>query len=129
MIRLPLFAVTFVLVWRALFRVCKRRSFRILISVFGALLAILLCLLLVQWSWELTMMLRARRIAAQLESYRTTHGNYPVSLLDIADAPVNGPIYYQRDLDTPDVYYLWFGTGFGTVSQYDSNTHGWHGPR
>ena len=75
------------------------------------------------------MMHRARRIAAQLESYRTTHGNYPVSLLDIADAPVNGPIYYQRDLDTPDVYYLWFGTGFGTVSQYDSNTHGWHGPR
>ena len=129
MVRLPLIVITFVLVWCALFRVFKRRWVRILISVFCALLAIPLSLLLVQWSWELAMMLRARRIATQVESYRATHGNYPVSLLDIGDAPVHGPIYYQRDLDTPEVYYLWFGTGFGTVSEYDSKTHSWHGPR
>ena len=75
------------------------------------------------------MMLRARHIAAQLESYRASHGKYPVSLLDIAGTPVNGPIYYQRDLDSAEVYYLWFGTGFGTVSQYDSKTRTWHGPQ
>jgi hypothetical protein len=128
-IRLPLIVVAFVVLWWALLRVCKRKSLRIAISVFAALLSIVLGLLLVQWGWELSMMLRARHIAAQLESYRGLHGQYPVSLLDIAGAPLNGPIHYERDLQSPDVYYLWFGTGFGTVSQYDSKTQSWHGPQ
>jgi hypothetical protein len=62
------------------------------------------------------------------KAYHGTHGKYPVSLAEISSAEVNGPIYYDRDLDSASVYYLWFGTGFGTVSQYDSKTRTWHGP-
>jgi hypothetical protein len=50
-------------------------------------------------------------------------------LLEIGGAQVNGPIYYERDLESAEVYYLWFGTGLGTVSQYDSKTRTWHGPQ
>ncbi len=72
---------------------------------------------------------RAARLRGQIERYHAAVGKYPVSLLDIAGAPLNGPIYYERDLESPEIYYLWFGTGLGTVSQYDSKTDTWHGPQ
>jgi hypothetical protein len=81
------------------------------------------------WGGGAYMRFKAARIRAQLESYHSAHGNYPVSLADIPGTPLNGPIYYQRDFDSADVYYLWFGTGFGTVEQYDSKSRTWHGPR
>jgi hypothetical protein len=81
------------------------------------------------WPSEVYMRTRAARLRGQIERYHASHGNYPISLLEIAGAPVNGPIYYERDLESPEVYYLWFGTGLGTVSQYDSKTRTWHGPQ
>jgi hypothetical protein len=74
------------------------------------------------------MRFKAARLRSRIESYRATHGEYPLSLSDIPGVH-EGPLYYQRDLDSPDVYYLWFGTGFGTVEQYDSKSRTWHGPR
>ena len=99
------------------------------LSILAGIVALTIALLLIGWPREIYMRLRAARLAAQIENYHTAHGKYPVSLLDIAGAAVNGPIYYERDLDSPDVYYLWFGTGVGTVSQFDSKTRTWHGPR
>src|SRR5260370_40880758 len=81
------------------------------------------------WPREFYMRFRAARLAAQIERYHAANGRYPVSLLEIAGAQVNGAIYYERDLESPEVYYLWFGTGLGTVSQYDSKTRTWHGPQ
>jgi hypothetical protein len=81
------------------------------------------------WPYEIYMRTHAARLRAQIERYRAAYGKYPVSLLDIAGAPLNGPIYYERDLESPEIYYLWFGTGVGTVSQYDSRTRTWHGPQ
>ena len=72
---------------------------------------------------------KAAQLRTRLESYHAAHGKYPVSLAGIPGAPTNGPIYYQRDFDSPEVYYLWFDTGFGTVEQYDSKSRTWHGPR
>lgn len=81
------------------------------------------------WPYEIYMRTRAARLRAQIERYHSAHGKYPVSMLDIAGAPLNGSIYYERDLESPEVYYLWFATGLGTVSQYDSKTRTWHGPQ
>ena len=78
---------------------------------------------------EIYMRTRAVRLRAQIERYHAEHGKYPISLLDIPGAPVNGPLYYERDLESPEVYYLWFGTGVGTVLQYDSKTRMWHSPQ
>jgi hypothetical protein len=128
-IRLPLILIAFVMLWWAFFRLFKRKSLRIIISIVAGVVAIPLCLFLIQWGWEFTMMFRARHIAAQIENYRGSHGKYPISLSDVAGVPVNGPIYYERDSNSPEVYYMWFGTGFGTVSQYDSKTRSWHGPQ
>ena len=82
-----------------------------------------------EWPYEMYMQTRAVRLLGQIERYQAANGKYPLSRLDIAGASINGPIYYERDLESPEVYYLWFGTGFGTVSQYDSKTRTWHGPR
>ena len=129
MIRLPLIVVTFVVAWWALFRISKRKSLRVAISVVGVLLALPLSLLLAQWSYEAFMMARATRIRSQLESYRSAHGEYPIALSELSISETRGAIYYQRDYETPLVYHLWFSTGFGTVSQYDSKTRTWHGPQ
>jgi hypothetical protein len=93
------------------------------------LLAIASVVYLASWGGGGYMRFKAARLRGRLESYRAVHGKYPISLADIPGAPLNGPIYYQRDFDSPEVYYLWFGTGFGTVEQYDSKSHTWHGPR
>ena len=81
------------------------------------------------WGGGAYMRFKAAQLRERLEHYHTAHGKYPVSLADIPGTPLNGPIYYQRDFDSADVYYLWFGTGFGTVKQYDSKSRTWHGPR
>jgi len=81
------------------------------------------------WGGGAYMRFQAARLRGRIESYHASHGKYPLSLSDIPGSSSEGPIYYQRDLDSPDVYYLWFGTGFGTVSQYDSKSGTWHGPR
>ena len=129
MIRLPLIVVTFVVAWWVLFRICKRKSLRVAISVVGVLLVLPLSLLVAQWSYEAFMMARATRIRSQLESYRSAHGEYPIALSQLSISETRKGIYYQRDYETPLVYHLWFGTGFGTVAQYDSKTCTWHGPR
>jgi len=75
-------------------------------------------------------MLRARRIATQLESYRSSHGDYSMRLSELGIDERKTGIYYELDFaESPAVDYLWFGTGFGTVSQYDSKTRTWHGPQ
>ena len=99
------------------------------IAIIAAVIVLAVAIVLSGWPREIYMRLRSDRLAAQIERYHATHGKYPVSLLEIAGAPVNGPIYYERDLESPEVYYLWFGTGFGTVLQYDSKTRTWHGPQ
>jgi hypothetical protein len=68
---------------------------------------------------------RACRIRTQLEAYRALHGNYPVSLLDLGIREVNGPIYYERDFDSPLVYHLWFAAGFRSTQEYGSDTGKW----
>ena len=129
MIRLPLIVIAFVVAWWALFRVCKRKPLRIAISIVGVLLALSLSLLVAQWSYEAYMMVRGARIRSQLESYRGAHGEYPIALSQIGVSQTREGIHYQRDAETPLVYHLWFGTGVGTVSQYDSKTRTWHGPQ
>ncbi len=71
------------------------------------------------------MRMRARSIEAQLESYRTLHGKYPVSLAGLGIQEVNGPIYYDRDFDSPFVYHLWFGLDPHFGMTYDSGTKKW----
>ena len=129
MIRLPLIVIAFVVAWVLLFRLSRRKSVRIAISVVGVMLALPLSLLVAQWSYEAFMMVRAARIRSQLESYRSVHGEYPIALSQLSISETGKGIYYQRDYETPLVYHLWFGTGFGTVSQYDSKTHTWHAPQ
>jgi hypothetical protein len=102
---------------------------RVRVTIIAAVIVLAVAVVLSGWPREIYMRFRADRLAAQIERYHATHGKYPVSLLDIAGAPVNGPIYYERDLESPEVFYLWFGTGVGTVSQYDSKTRTWHGPQ
>jgi hypothetical protein len=99
------------------------------LAIFAVIVLLAVGLFASGWPYEIYMRSRAAQIRAQIERYRAAHGKYPVSLLDIAGAPVNGPIYYERDLESPEVYYLWFGTGLGTVLQYDSKTRTWHGPQ
>jgi len=105
------------------------RSMRVRLAIVAAAVVFTAALVLSGWPREIYIRYRAARLAAQIERYHGAHGKYPVSLLEIAGAPVNGPIYYERDLESPEAYYLWFGTGVGTVSQYDSKTRTWHGPK
>lgn len=93
------------------------------------IVGLVLIFLLTGWPYEIYMRSRSARLRSQIEHYHAAHGRYPVSLADIPGARLNGPIYYERDLESPEVYYLWFGTGVGTVSQYDSKTRTWHGPQ
>jgi uncharacterized membrane protein len=125
MTRLPIFAAALVALFWWLFHITKRKSLRITLVVVAVVLALPLSLLVAQWSYEAYMMVRAGQIRSQLESYRGAHGEYPIALsqLDISEAREG--IYYQRDYGTSLVYYLWFGTGVGTVSQYDSKTRTW----
>lgn len=102
---------------------------RVALVVGAAILALPLSLLFVRWGYELYLRARANRLEARIESYHASHGKYPVSLADIEGASINGPIYYERDWDSPSVYYLWFGIGMGTVSHYNSKTHTWDGPQ
>lgn len=90
--------------------------------IFAAVVLVAVGLFVSGWPYEIYMRTRAAQLRAEIERYNAAHGKYPVSLLDIAGAPVNGPIYYERDLESPEVYHLWFRTGLGTVSQYDSKT-------
>ena len=79
----------------------------------AVVLALPLTLLFAQWGYELYMMRCGGRIAAQLESYRLSHGQYPVSLSELGITDTTSGIYhYQRDDSSSLLYYLWFGTGF-----------------
>jgi hypothetical protein len=122
-IRLPLFAAALIAVWWWLFHISKRKSLRVTLVTIAVVLGLPLTLLLAQWGYELYMMFRGGRLTAQLEKYRISHGQYPVSLSELGITETKGGIYYQRDDESPLVYYLWFGTGFGTVDQYDSASH------
>jgi hypothetical protein len=94
-----------------------------------AMLVIAAVVYVAPWGGGAYARFKAAQLRTRLESYHAAHGKYPVSLAGIPGAPTNGPIYYQRDFDSPEVYYLWFDTGFGTVEQYDSKSRTWHGPR
>ncbi len=128
-IRLPFIAAALVIAWWCLFRISRVKWLRVVLVVCAIIIGLPLSLLFAQWSYELYMRVRASRLAVRIESYHASHAKYPVSLAEISGAEVNGPIYYQRDFDDPSVYSLWFGTGFGTVSEYDSKTRTWHGPQ
>jgi hypothetical protein len=112
-----------------LIRVSKHKWLKTLIVVVALLLASALLLLIAQGVYEFRMMIRGRSLATQLEQYRTSHGEYPISLSTIGISDTKEGIFYQRDYESPSVFYLWFNTGFGTVAQYDSETRTWHGPR
>jgi hypothetical protein len=112
-----------------LIRVSQRRWIKSLIVVVALLLACPLLLLIAQSVYEFRMMLRARGLAEQIEHYRAFHGEYPISLSTIGIDQTKEGIFYQRDYESPSVFYLWFNSGFGTVAQYDSATRTWHGPR
>jgi type II secretory pathway pseudopilin PulG len=127
MFRLPLIVAVFVAAWPFLLYVAKHKALKIILVVVGVIIALPLVVFSVQWADELYMMSRARGLAAQIENYRLSHGSYPVSLLDVGSNDVNGPIYYERNLESPDAYHLWFGTGFGTTACYSSRTGTWNG--
>jgi hypothetical protein len=114
--------------WR-LIRVSKRKWVKSLIVLVTVLLACPLLLLVAQSVYESRMVIRGRSLAARLEDYRASHGEYPISLSNIGIDERKEGIFYQRDYESPSIFYLWFNTGFGTVSQYDSKTRTWHGPR
>jgi type II secretory pathway pseudopilin PulG len=101
---------------------------RLVIAAVVLVIAVPVLLISAQVGYEHYMMARAGRIGAKLESYRSSHGEYPIALSQLGINSERESIYYQRDYETPLVYYLWFGTGFGTVAQYDSKSHSWHGP-
>ena len=69
------------------------------------------------------------QIGRDLESYRASRGEGPIALSQLGISENRESMYYRRDHVTPTVCYLWFGTGFGTVSYYDSKTGMWHGPK
>jgi hypothetical protein len=127
-IRLPLFAAALIAVWWWLFHIAKWKSLRITLVAIAVALSLPLALFFAQWGYELYMMHRGSRISAQLEKYRSSHGRYPVLLSELGITETKDGIYYQRKDSSPSVYYLWFGTGFGTVAQYDSESRSWHGP-
>ena len=102
---------------------------RIPLILIAALVMLTIVLLLTGRPREIYMRQRAARLVLQIEHYHSAHGKYPVSLADLGIREVNGPIYYELDFESPSVYHVWFGTGVGTVSQYDSKTRTWHGPR
>jgi hypothetical protein len=112
-----------------LIRASNRKWIKRLIAVVALVLACLLLLLIAQSVYEFRMMIRGRGLATQLEHYRASHGEYPISLSTIGINETHEGIFYQRDYESPSVFYLWFNTGFGTVAQYDSKTRTWHGPR
>jgi hypothetical protein len=79
MIRLPLVIAALVGLWW-LRHIPRRRSSRITLVVIAVVVALPLSWLLAQWSYELYMMVRAGRIRSHLESYRASHGEYPIAL-------------------------------------------------
>ena len=114
--------------WR-LIRAANRKWIKRLIAVVALVLACFLLLLIAQSVYEFRMMIRGRVLATQLEHYRASYGEYPICLSTIGINESREGIFYQRDYESPSVFYLWFNTGFGTVAQYDSKTRTWHGPR
>jgi hypothetical protein len=116
------------LMW-LLIRIPKRKSIKAAIIIGAMITAFPIVLLIAQSLHELHMMIRGRNLAARLEHYRVSHGQYPIALSQMGIDETKVGIFYQRDYASPSVFYLWFNTGFGTVSQYDSQTGTWHGPR
>ena len=112
-----------------LIRVPKRKSIQVGIIGLALLTGSALVLLIGQSVHEYHMIIQGRTLVVRLEGYRLSHGEYPIALSQIGVDETKVGIFYQRDYESPSVFYLWFGTGFGTVSQYDSQTRTWHGPR
>jgi hypothetical protein len=112
-----------------LVHISRRKWMKSLVIVIAIIAACPLLLLVAESIYEFHMVSRGRGLTARLEEYRAFHGEYPISLSRIGIDEAKEGIFYQRDYESPLVFYLWFNTGFGTVSQYDSETRTWHGPR
>ena len=71
-------------------------------------------------SWRESQLVRqSERLQAALEDYRTTHGEYPESLVAIGVSDKEeGPIYYHRK--SMGSYELWFGTTMGESRVFSS---------
>jgi hypothetical protein len=104
----------------------QRVWLRAIIVAFALIIALPIGLFWSTVVHEAHMRIHARTIEAQLESYRSLHGKYPVSLSELGIREVNGPIYYDRDFDSPLVYHLWFGLDPHFGMTYDSATQKWH---
>lgn len=87
----------------------------------GLVLAVAaVALIPVSSSWRESQLIRqSERLQASLEEYRTTHGEYPESLVafGISDKE-EGPIYYHRK--SMDSYELWFGAPLGESRVFSS---------
>jgi len=125
MLRIPLATLVLVALFVWLFRIARRVWIRVILAVAALVVAAPLAFFWSLWIHDAHMKVRASDIRAQLEAYRTSHGEYPVSLLDVGVREVNGPIWYERDLDSPLAYHLSFEYAPHSLTQYDSNTHKW----
>jgi hypothetical protein len=108
----------------------RARHLWLRVLVVFAALAVALPLGLVWWvvGHQLRMKVRAGHIRSALEEYRGLHGNYPVSLSDVGVREVDGPIYYKRHFESPQVYHLWFDDGLHWIEEFDSDTGKWSFP-
>ena len=112
-----------------LIAVSKHKWMKGVAVVIGMLVGFLVVLLIGQLVHEFRMMLRGRSVVTRLEDYHVSHGQYPVALSQLGIDEAKEGVFYQRDYESSSTFYLWFGTGFGTVLQYDSQTRTWHRPR
>jgi hypothetical protein len=126
---LILLTLVIALIWWIAIRFFSLKRWPVLTVTLAGLVTLPFLLLIVQLAFELCMMLRGERIVNELEKYRSAKGEYPLALSQIGIDEAKQKILYQRDFSSPEVFYLWFNTGFGTSSQYDSVSRTWHSPR
>ena len=102
---------------------------RVRLAIAAAAVVLVVPVVLPVWPREIYMRFRAARLAAQIERYHAANSKYPISLLDIAGAPVNGPIYYERDLESPKSTISGSAPDSAQSRGTDSKTRTWHGPQ
>ena len=126
MVRVPLLTLVLVALFVWLLFIARRAWARVVIVVVALIVAAPFAFFWSLWVHDVHMKFRSRDIRAQLESYRASHGKYPVSLADAGIQEPNGPISYERDFDSAPVYHLSFEYAPHSLVEYDSATKKWN---